>query len=91
MIKLNYILADLSKRKENGKIWNVRFSLCSMGKVITYIGTNSIGEITEYSIYFDAEDNYKFINANRIKSAETAKEKKLFDKFKKICYNIIIR
>lgn len=91
MIKLNYILADLSKRKENGKIWNVRFSLCSMGKVVTYIGTNSIGEITEYSMYFDAEDSYKFISANRIKNAETAKKKRIFDKIKKICYNINIR
>ena len=91
MIKLNYILADLSKRKEKGKIWNVRFSLCSIGKVVTYIGTNSIGEIIEYSLFFDAEDNYKFISANCIKKAETARKNKLFDKIKKICYNINIR
>ena len=88
MIKLNYILADLSKRKSNGKIWNVRFSINSIGKVITYIGKNSIGEITEYSIQFDSEDNYKHICINPVKNAETAKENNFFDKFKKICYNI---
>lgn len=91
MIKLNYILADLSKRKDNGKIWNVRFSINSVGKVITYIGKNSIGEITEYSIQFDSNDNYKHICINPVKSAETARKNKLFDKIKKICYNIIIR
>lgn len=91
MIKLNYILANLSKRKNNGKIWNVRFSLNSMGKVITYVGTNSIGELIEYSMHFDNDDNYKFISATPIKNAETAKKNKLFDKIKKICYNIIIR
>ena len=91
MIKLNYILADLSKRKDNGKIWNVRFSINSVGKVITYIGKNSIGEITEYSIQFDSNDNYKHICINPVKHAETARKNKLFDKIKKICYNIIIR
>lgn len=91
MIKLNYILADLSKRKDNGKIWNVRFSINSIGKVITYIGKNSIGEITEYSIQFDSKDNYKHICINPVKRAETTRKNKLFDKIKKICYNIIIR
>lgn len=91
MIKLNYILADLSKRKDNGKIWNVRFSINSVGKVITYIGKNSIGEITEYSIQFDLEDNYKHICINPVKCAETARKNKIFDKIKKICYNINIR
>ena len=91
MIKLNYILADLSKRKDNGKIWNVRFSINSVGKVITYIGKNSIGEITEYSIQFDSNDNYKHICINPVKRAETARKNKLFDKIKKICYNINIR
>lgn len=91
MIKLNYILADLSKRKNSGKIWNVRFSINSIGKVITYIGKNSIGEITEYSIQFDSNDNYKHICINPVKSAETARKNKLFDKIKKICYNINIR
>lgn len=91
MIKLSYILADLSKRKDNGKIWNVRFSINSVGKIITYIGKNSIGEITEYSIQFDSNDNYKHICINPVKCAETARKNKLFDKIKKICYNIIIR
>lgn len=91
MIKLSYILADLSKRKDNGKIWNVRFSINSVGKIITYIGKNSIGGITEYSIQFDSNDNYKHICINPVKSAETARKNKLFDKIKKICYNIIIR
>lgn len=91
MIKLNYILADLSKRKDNGKIWNVRFSINSVGKVITYIGKNSIGEITEYSIQFDSNDNYKHICINPVKHTETARKNKLFDKIKKICYNINIR
>lgn len=87
-IHLNYILRDLSKRKGNGSVWNVRFSLCSTGKVIAYNTLTTGGKMAEYKMFFDENDNYKFISRNIIK---TAKSETLFDKFKKICYNINIR